>query len=72
MLSYIVAMMNTTRLKIARYIKKVRAAYKLSQDEFSGILGIDRATYANYEVGRAEIPGSTLLKIQELEKKYKE
>lgn len=57
------------RYKIAQYIKSVRKKYRLSQKEFAGMIGVNRATFANYESARTEIPGSILLKIQDIEKR---
>ena len=39
-------------------IKKIRAGYKLSQKEFSTLLGISIATLRNWEQGRREPEGA--------------
>ncbi|MEC5142140.1 helix-turn-helix transcriptional regulator [Chitinophaga sp. 212800010-3] len=35
-----------------RFLKKIRKALRLSQQEMSGRLGVQRACYASYELGR--------------------
>jgi len=46
-------------------IKKIRAGYKLSQQEFSALLGISIATLRNWEQGRRvpEGPAKILLQV---------
>ena len=49
-------------------IKRIRAGYKLSQQEFSALLGISVATLRNWEQGRRapEGPARVLLQVAAL------
>jgi len=57
-------------MKISIYIKQVRKKLNLTQKEFAEILGKERCSVTNYEIGRAKPRADTLLKIQKLESEH--
>lgn len=56
---------------IANYVKKVRKAKGLTQNQLACLLGLKRAAVTQYELGRNIPPGDVLLKIQALDPENK-
>lgn len=46
-------------------LKRLRLSHKLTQQEISSILGVDRTTYAKYETGKSEPTFDTLIRLAE-------
>jgi len=51
---------------IARNLKILRDANRLSAEQMSSYLGIGRSTYANYESGLRNVPLEVLLKASDI------
>jgi putative transcriptional regulator len=49
-------------------VKRIRASYKLSQDEFAAMIGISVSTLRNWEQGRREPEGSARVLLRVAEK----
>ena len=50
-------------MKIGRKSKELRRSYNLTQEEFSGKVGISRVNYTRYETDKARPDYETLLRI---------
>lgn len=50
-------------MKIGRKLKELRRSYNLTQEEFSGKVGISRVNYTRYETDKARPDYETLLRI---------
>jgi len=56
-------------MKISKYIKDTRIKMKLTQEGFSKLLGVKRATLANYERGYIDPSVTVFITIMKLRKK---
>lgn len=55
--------MNTIHIKFGEVLKKLRRKKRLTQEEISGLLDMDRSNVANYEAGKRLPPVDSLIKI---------
>ncbi len=55
--------MSTAHIKFGEVLKKLRKKKKLTQEEISGLLDVDRSNVANYEAGKRLPPIDSLIKI---------
>lgn len=58
--------MKKRTIETAKFVKEMRKRLGLTQTEFAGMLGVNRAAVANYET-RTVIPGDILHKIYKLD-----
>lgn len=55
--------MTVSHIKFGEVLKKLRTKKKLTQEEISGLLNVDRSNVANYEAGKRLPPIDSLIKI---------
>ncbi len=55
--------MGSGHIKFGEVLKKLRKNEKLTQEEISGLLDVDRSNVANYEAGKRLPPIESLIKI---------